>query len=108
MFDMSSSFNYILSLVQEAGMRPVQLNTSIYIAGTAQDEPWYGLTDCTAIARAGSALHALEELELRIVRERKELGITIGDVYVSLVLTKTCGLVLDAETDDHSKGPPSR
>jgi hypothetical protein len=102
MFDMSTSFNYILSLAEKAGVRPLQLSTSTHIVGTAQDEPWCGLTDCTAMTtKAGSALHGLEELDLRISREREELGLSPGDVYVSPVSKKTCGIVPDAETDDH-------
>jgi hypothetical protein len=102
MFDMSTSFNYILSLAEEAGSRLLQLSTSFSIEGPAQDAPWCGLTDCTAIAKAGGALHELEELDLRILREREELGLTPGDMYVSPVSMKTCGIVPDAETDDHS------
>jgi hypothetical protein len=73
MFDMSTSFNYILSLAEEAGSRLLQLSTSFSIEGPVQDAPWSGLTDCTAIAKAGGALHELEELDLRILREREEL-----------------------------------
>jgi hypothetical protein len=92
-FDMTSSFNYVLSLAEEAGLRPPMLSAATHIIGpneTGQNHPFCGLTDCTSIAKAKGICHGLEDLSIRLVQDWEGTGITFEDKYVRFDLMEIC------------------
>lgn len=73
-FDMSSSFSFVLSVAEEAGMRPEWIST------WSCESPLFGLTDCFAIAERNRVMSEVELLNIAIVPPRPEDGVTLADV----------------------------
>lgn len=65
--DMSSSFSFVLSVAEEAGMRPDWINTWTF-------EEWgkslFGLVDCSAIAERNTIVSDVEVLNIAIIPPR--------------------------------------
>lgn len=70
-FDISSSFDYVLSLAEEADVRPLFLSTA--------GRPLCGLADCWTFLKKSGAVCEVEDLSLHIIPEVPRSGITTRD-----------------------------
>lgn len=77
--DMSSSFSFVLSAAEEAGMRPRWI-TSLSRDPSAM--PHGGLADCFALAERNQVVSEVEQLGIDIVPPRPEHGNTPGNMCV--------------------------
>lgn len=73
-FDMTSSFSFVLSVAEEAGMRPEWIST------WSCEFPLSGLTGCFAIAERNGVMSEVELLNIAIVPPRPEYGVKLADV----------------------------
>lgn len=71
--DMSSSFSFVLSVAEEAGMRPSWIDTW---SCEAWRMPLFGLADCFPIAERNNVVSEVELLSIAIVPPRREAGVT--------------------------------
>lgn len=79
-YDMSSSFSYVLSLAEEAGLRPGCITLSLRPGLDGDSAQGSGLKDCEVLARAGDLLCELGDLSLRFYLGRDE--VTFEEAYV--------------------------
>lgn len=75
-FDISSSFDYMLSLAEDADVRPLWLSTD--------GRPLCGLVDLWTFLKRSGAVCEVENLSLHIIPEEPRSGITPRDAYVFL------------------------
>jgi len=79
-FDVSSTFSFVLSVAEEAGIRPKWIRTTSY----NPKQLWQcGLADCSVIAVRKSVLREVEQLDIHLVPQRPEHGVTPEDMYVN-------------------------
>jgi hypothetical protein len=71
--DMTASFSFVLSVAEEAGMRPSWINTW---SCEAWRMPLFGLADCFAIAERNNVVSEVKYLNTAIVPPRAEAGVT--------------------------------
>jgi hypothetical protein len=77
--DMSSSFSFVLSVAEEAGMRPKSVTTW---SCKEEEMSLLGLADCFAIAERNSVLSEVERLDVEIVPPQPEQGVTPENMQV--------------------------
>jgi hypothetical protein len=79
-FDMSSSFGFILSAAEEAGMRPTWISTMSYDPSKL---PHCGLADCSTLAKQNAVVSEVKQLGIDIVAPRPEHGVTLENMYIN-------------------------
>ena len=75
--DITSSFSFVLSVAEEAGMRPKWIGTRSFESWTTS---LTGLADCAAIAERNSVVSDVDLLNIAIVPPRPKHGVTPSDV----------------------------
>lgn len=76
-FDITSTFEYFLSLAETAGVQPKQIAT---FSICSDNHVNLGLTGCAGLARSGAASEKLETLHLDIVQDRRKTGAELEEV----------------------------